>query len=361
MSELLSLKNIQCSFDGQTVVNDVSMHVNAGNLVCLLGPSGCGKTTVLRAIAGFQPIDKGEILLHEQVVSRAGLMLPPEKRRVGMVFQDYALFPHLTVGRNVAFGLRRLSAEEQDHTVNNMLTLVGLETMANRYPHELSGGQQQRVALARALAPKPDLVLMDEPFSNLDVELRERVSYEVREILKTQGTTAILVTHDQHEAFALGDHVGVMNNGRILQWDTPYNLYHEPCCPFIAEFVGQGIFLPGTLSEPDTIETEIGAHHGNRAYGWDRGTEVELLLRPDDIVADPDSGLRGTIIKKAFKGAEILYTLKLKSGSEILSLLPSHTDHAVGEEMGIRIEADHLVAFPARIRREAVNSAKSTR
>ncbi|MBE9516289.1 MAG: ABC transporter ATP-binding protein [Proteobacteria bacterium] len=336
------------------------MHVNTGNLVCLLGPSGCGKTTVLRAIAGFQPIDKGEILLHEQLVSAPGMMLPPEKRHVGMVFQDYALFPHLTVGRNVAFGLRHLSAEEQADTISDMLTLVGLETMSGRYPHELSGGQQQRVALARALAPKPDLILMDEPFSNLDVELRERVSYEVREILKAQGATAILVTHDQHEAFALGDQVGVMNNGRILQWDTPYNLYHEPCCPFIAEFVGQGVFLAGTLGEPDTIETEIGAHKGNRAYDWERGTKVELLLRPDDIVADPESSLRGVIVKKAFKGAEILYTLQLKSGSEILSLLPSHTDHAVGEEMGIRIEADHLVAFPEHARRDAVNAVKST-
>lgn len=360
MSKLLSLKDIKCSIDGQTVVHNVTMHVNAGNLVCLLGPSGCGKTTILRAIAGFQPIDEGEIHLHGQLVSAAGLMLPPEKRRVGMVFQDYALFPHLTVGDNVAFGLRHLSADEQTETVISMLKLVGLEAMAERYPHELSGGQQQRVALARALAPKPGLILMDEPFSNLDVELRERVSYEVREILKAQGATAILVTHDQHEAFALGDQVGVMHNGRILQWDTPYNLYHEPCCPFIAEFIGQGVFLPGTLTSPETIETEIGEHHGNRAYGWEPGTRVELLLRPDDIVADPGSGLKGKIVKKAFKGAGILYTLRLQSGSEILTLLPSHTDHALGDKIGFRIKADHLVAFPEHMRRQAMAEMEIT-
>lgn len=361
MSELLSVKDIKCSIDGQTVVRNVAMHVNAGSLVCLLGPSGCGKTTILRSIAGFQPVDEGEIHLHGQLVSAAGLMLPPEKRSVGMVFQDYALFPHLSVGDNVAFGLRHLSGEEQAETVNSMLKLVGLEAMASRYPHELSGGQQQRVALARALAPRPDLILMDEPFSNLDVELRERVSYEVREILKAQGATAILVTHDQHEAFALGDQVGVMHNGCILQWDTPYNLYHEPCCPFIAEFIGQGVFLPGTLVSPDTIETEIGRHQGDRAYTWDPGTRVELLLRPDDIVADPDSSLKGRIIKKAFKGAGILYTLKLASGSEILSLLPSHTDHALGDDIGFRIKADHLVAFPENMRKDAMAAMEITR
>ncbi|MDH5631814.1 MAG: ABC transporter ATP-binding protein [Gammaproteobacteria bacterium] len=348
MSELLSLKDIKCSIDGLTVVNGVNMQVNKGNLVCLLGPSGCGKTTVLRAIAGFQSVDEGEISLHEQLVSAKGFMQPPEKRRVGMVFQDYALFPHLTVGDNVSFGIRHLPPAERADTVNRMLALVGLDAMKSRYPHELSGGQQQRVALARALAPKPDLILMDEPFSNLDVELRERVSYEVRDILKQQGATAVLVTHDQHEAFALGDQVGVMNNGRILQWDTPYNLYHEPCCAFIAEFIGQGVFLPGVLTSPDIIETEIGHHRGNRSYNWETGSKVELLLRPDDIIADPESDLRATVTKKAFKGAEILYTLKLKSGAEILSVLPSHADHGIGDELGIRVETDHLVAFPQR-------------
>ncbi len=346
MNEILTLNNIECQYDGRLAVCGLSMHVNAGEIVCLLGPSGCGKTTVLRGIAGFHPLTGGEILINGTTVSQPGFTLPPEKRHLGMVFQDHALFPHLRVAGNIGFGLRGITSVEKDHIVNEMLEIVGLSGMGERYPHELSGGQQQRVALARALAPKPDLVLLDEPFSNLDIELRERLSGEVRQILKRRGTTAVLVTHDQHEAFALGDAVGVMHEGRILQWDTPYNLYHEPSHRFIADFIGQGVFLRGTLLTPDTVETEIGVHKGNRAYGWGRGTRVEVLLRPDDIVSDPASTLQAEVVQKAFRGAEILYTLRLPSGGRVLSLFPSHADHSLGERVGIRVQADHLVAFP---------------
>ena len=346
MEHLVVIKEIECRYGDRPVVRDLTLHVNRGNLVCLLGPSGCGKTTVLRAVAGFHPLSRGEILLSGRLVSRPGFSLPPEARRLGMVFQDYALFPHLDVAGNVGFGLRPLPAPEREAVVREMLATVGLEGMERRYPHELSGGQQQRVALARALAPKPDLILLDEPFSNLDVELRERLSYEIRDILKRQGATAILVTHDQHEAFALGDQVGVMHEGRLIQWDTPYNLYHEPRCRFVADFIGQGVLLPATLVAPEVVETELGAHRGNRAYTWGPGTKLEVLFRPDDIVPDPDSPLQGQIVKKAFKGAEILYTLRLPSGTELLTLFPSHSDHALGACVGIRVEADHLVAFP---------------
>jgi iron(III) transport system ATP-binding protein len=344
----LSLRDVECGYDGRPAVRGLSTHVNPGDIVCLLGPSGCGKTTVLRAIAGFHNIDAGEIRIKGQVVSRPGATLPPERRSLGMVFQDHALFPHLTVTDNVAFGLRRQGREEKQRIVAETLELVGLAEMAARFPHELSGGQQQRVALARALAPRPDLILMDEPFSSLDVEMRERLSAEVRDILKKRGTTAVLVTHDQHEAFALGDLVGVMRDGMLLQWDTPYNLYHEPGCRFVADFIGQGVFLPGTLLAPDTVETEAGIYKGNRAYNWGKGTCIEVLLRPDDIVPDPDSPLQAVIVQRAFKGAEILYTLQLPSGGRVLSLFPSHADHAPGERVGIRVQADHLVAFPLR-------------
>ncbi len=346
MSELLSLKGVKCSYEDRAVVRDLSMHVNRGNLVCLLGPSGCGKTTVLRAIAGFHPLDAGEISINDRPVSSPGFTLPPEKRRLGMVFQDYALFPHLDIGKNIAFGLRHLPSDHQQQVVEAMLEVVGLKGMEHRYPHELSGGQQQRVALARALAPQPDLLLMDEPFSNLDVELRERLSEEVRQILKKQGITMVLVTHDQHEAFALGDQVGVMHEGRLLQWDTPYNLYHEPNCRFVADFIGQGVFLDGQLTAPDTVKTMLGEHKGNRAYDWGEGTPVEVLLRPDDVLPDTDSELKLEILQKAFKGAEILYTLKSPNGGRLLSLFPSHADHRIGEKVGVRIEADHLVVFP---------------
>lgn len=345
MSVLLELKDVHTGYLDSPVVRGLSMHVNRGGIVCLLGPSGCGKTTVLRSIAGFQGISQGAIQLLGRIVSRPGLTVPPEKRQLGMVFQDYALFPHLTVSRNIGFGVRKASSNEKGRITRELLTVMGLETLGDRYPHELSGGQQQRVALARALAPRPDIVLLDEPFSNLDVELRERLSAEVREILNNLGITAVLVTHDQHEAFAFADQMGVMHGGRILQWDSAYNLYHEPADRFVADFIGKGVFVEGTLLAPDTVQTELGIIKANRAYKWPRGSQVDILLRPDDILPDAKGTLCARVETKAFKGAEILYALKLDTGSVVLSLFPSHLDYAVGEHVGIRVAADHLVAF----------------
>lgn len=347
MSKILELHDIECQYEGRPAVSDLSMHVNEGQIICLLGPSGCGKTTALRAIAGFEPLYKGEIILSGKTVSRPGYTLAPEKRRLGMVFQDYALFPHMDIRQNIAFGLRNLNKTATKSVTESLLNKVGLSGMDGRYPHELSGGQQQRVALARALAPNPDIILMDEPFSNLDVELRERLSTEVRDILKGQGITGILVTHDQNEAFAMGDYVGVMYDGKIQQWDTPYNLYHEPKNRFVADFIGQGVFLRGTLIAPDAIQTELGIVKGNRAYDWETGSPVDLLLRPDDIVPDSSSQLTAKVTYKAFMGAETMYTLQLRTGSKILSMFPSHHDHQIGEDVHIQIAADHMVAFPA--------------
>ncbi|MDZ7663623.1 ABC transporter ATP-binding protein [Thiohalophilus sp.] len=343
---LLELKQIECRHRGVAAVENLNLHVNQGDLVCLLGPSGCGKTTVLRAIAGFQPLHAGEIRLRDQRISYPGYTLSPEKRRIGMVFQDYALFPHLDVCGNITFGLRNLSKSECKRITDEMLEVVGLGGMGHRYIHELSGGQQQRVALARALAPHPELILMDEPFSNLDIDMRERLSNEVREILKQQGISGILVTHDQHEAFAMGDQIGVMSEGHILQRDTAYNLYHSPANRFVADFIGQGVFVRGTLVSPDTVKTTLGTISGDRAYEWDPGTEVELLLRPDDIVYDPEGPLQGKVLQRAFKGAEILYTLKLEDDTEVLSLFPSHHDFAVGENVTVDLALDHMVVFP---------------
>ncbi|HHZ88031.1 MAG TPA: ABC transporter ATP-binding protein [Chromatiaceae bacterium] len=345
---LLHVKSIACQYDGNTIVEDLSFHVNEGNIISLLGPSGCGKTTVLRAIAGLEPVTEGSIELLGDIVSKPGHTLAAEKRGIGMVFQDYALFPHLDVGANIAFGLRNESNKSRDAIVGELLEVVGLDGYANRFPHELSGGQQQRVALARALAPKPQLLLMDEPFSSLDVELRERLSVEVRDILRARNITGILVTHDQHEAFAMCGHIGILHQGKIRQWDTPFNLYHEPVDRFVADFIGQGRFLKGTMLTPDTIKTEIGNLSGNRAFAWPEGTEVDVLLRPDDIVEDSQSTLTTTITEKAFKGAETLYTLRLPSGNTLLTLLPSHHDHQIGSTLAIRVAADHMVAFQQR-------------
>lgn len=350
---VLEVRDIECRYDADAVVRGLSFHLRAGTIACLLGPSGCGKTTVLRAIAGFEPIRAGHIRLRDEPVSAPGTMVAPERRRIGMVFQDYALFPHLTVAENIAFGIRNREGNRPSQKrsyvkerINELLALTDLAAFAERWPHELSGGQQQRVALARALAPRPDLVLLDEPFSNLDVDLRERLTVEVRDILRSQNATAIVVTHDQSEAFAISDVVGVMHDGRIVQWDTPYNLYHEPANRFVADFIGQGRFLPGRLLDHHKLATEAGEIAGNRAFVWPPGTEVDVLLRPDDIVPDADGPLTGLVTDKAFKGAEILYTLKLSTGISLLSLFPSHLNHEVGDSVRIRIDAEHLVAFP---------------
>jgi iron(III) transport system ATP-binding protein len=236
--------------------------------------------------------------------------------------------------------------------VEELLATVGLTGAGVKYPHELSGGQQQRVALARALAPRPALLLLDEPFSNLDVDLRERLSLEVRDILKRSGITAILVTHDQHEAFAVADEIGIMHEGRIQQWDTPYNLYHKPINRFVADFVGQGVFLQGEVINAHEVQIELGTLTGSiptdciagcRQCGKD--CRVSVLLRPDDVVHDDAADTQAEVVAKAFRGAEFLYTLKLPSGMRVLSLVPSHHNHAIGEKIGIRLDVDHVVVF----------------
>jgi iron(III) transport system ATP-binding protein len=343
------VRALEHAYGAHRVVRRMDFSLQPGGIGCLLGPSGCGKTTVLRCIAGFEPVQGGEIALSDRVVSRPGLQVPPEKRGIGMVFQDYALFPHLSVTGNVAFGLRHLTDAQAAKRTADMLELVGLSDTADVYPHELSGGQQQRVALARALAPAPDLLLLDEPFSNLDVDLRERLSLEVRASLKAAGTTAILVTHDQHEAFALADEIGVMRNGTIEQWDSAYNLYHRPRTRFVADFVGQGVFLRGTAAVDGRLNTEFGPLEGEWSSRVPPGGAVDLLLRPDDIIHDDASPWQAEVTAKAFRGAEFLYTLKLASGTRLLSLVPSHHNHAIGERIGIRLAIDHVVAFPAEM------------
>ncbi len=342
---LLQLNNIRQTYGEQVVIHDLSLALQKGDIGCLLGPSGCGKTTALRCIAGFEPVSAGEILLNGVCVSSADFLVLPEQRRIGMVFQDYALFPHLDVAANIGFGLHRLTRVQCERRVDELLQVVQLTNVSKKYPHELSGGQQQRVALARALAPKPELMLLDEPFSNLDVSLRERLSMEVREILKDQGITAILVTHDQAEAFAIADEIGVMHQGEIQQWDTAFNLYHRPVNRFVANFVGQGVFLPGRVINAQQIEIELGILTGEISQLCDSGCKVDVLVRPDDIVYDDASPLQATVIHKAFRGAEILYTLRLVNGAKVIALVPSHHNHVIGEKIGIKLETDHIVAF----------------
>ncbi len=341
----LELQDVTRRFGTRNAVDGLSLRLPQGSIGCLLGPSGCGKTTALRCIAGFEPVDSGLIRAHGRVLSSPAFHAPPETRQIGMVFQDYALFPHLTVQQNVAFGLHRRAREARRSRVEEILAIVGLTEYRERYPHQLSGGQQQRVALARALAPEPAIVLLDEPFSSLDVELRERLGIEVRAVLKSLNTTALLVTHDQQEAFAVADIVGVMREGRLEQWDAPYELYHRPATRFVADFIGQGVFIDGEVVAADTFRTELGLMRACGNGALRPGRKVDLLLRPDDVIHDDTSMLRARVCERAFRGAQFLYKLRLDSGAHVLSLVPSHHDHAVGEQIGIRIEPDHVVAF----------------
>ena len=351
---LLVVEGLSHAYGRQAVVRELSFRLADGEIACLLGASGCGKTTVLRLVAGFEAPQAGRITLGDRLIADATVQVPPEARRIGMVFQDYALFPHLTVAQNVAFGLQNKVVAERrsDARVAEMLDLVGLGALAARYPHELSGGQQQRVALARALAPAPHLLLLDEPFSNLDVELRERLSLEVRQILKRAGTAAVLVTHDQHEAFAVADVGGVMHAGRIEQWASPYELYHQPATRYVADFIGQGVFVPGEVIAAGEVRVELGTLHSHLPLDCSetcarcaRNCRLDVLLRPDDVVHDDASPILAEVVAKSFRGAEFLYTLRLASGRDVLSLVPSHHNHAVGERIGIRLDVDHVVGF----------------
>jgi len=354
----LSLESVAVRYPksgaNRAAVEGVSLGLVRGQIGVLIGPSGCGKTSLLRAVAGLEPCAAGRVVIDGQTLSEpdAGLHLAPERRQIGMVFQDYALFPHLSVADNVAFGVAGLDRSARAKRVRQMLDLVGLGHAAKRAPHQLSGGQQQRVALARALAPGPRLLLLDEPFSSLDVDLRERLAQEVRVILKESGTTALLVTHDQLEAFAVGDVIGVMNKGRLEQWEDAYTLYHRPASRFVAQFIGHGVFAPAQIvacAHGPCVHTPLGELNDvagcplPEAYP---GGHCDVLLRADDIVHDDASPVRALIERKAFRGSEFLLTLRLDSGERVMAHVPSHHDHQVGEWIGIRAEVDHVVTFP---------------
>ncbi|MCX7563142.1 ABC transporter ATP-binding protein [Xanthomonadaceae bacterium XH05] len=310
----------------QIVVDGLSLALARGEIGCLLGASGCGKTTVLRAIAGFEPLHAGRITLDGVDVAGPEEHWPPERRHVGMVFQDYALFPHLSVAGNVGFGLRGMARAERDARVHGILERIGLEALAGRYPHELSGGQQQRVALARALAPAPSVLLLDEPFSNLDIHTRGRLASEVRDLLKASDITALLVTHDQAEAFAVADRIGVMDRGRILQWSDAPGLYHTPQDRFVAGFIGRGTLVPATV---------LGLEG-----------EGDVLVRPEHLRCDATGPIRARLIERAFHGPETRAVMALPSGERVEVDLPAGVPVATGDEITFSYCGDARQRFP---------------
>ena len=343
----LQVENLALGYAGQPVLEDVSLALASGEIGCLLGASGSGKSTLLRAVAGFEPVQRGSIRLQGRQVSAPGQMAPAHLRGVGMVFQDHALFPHLRVAENVGFGLRELPRRERAERVGALLEMVGLQALARAWPHELSGGQQQRVALARALARRPALLLLDEPFANLDANLRERLGAEVRALLKEHGTAGLLVTHDQREAFAMADVVGVLEGGRLQQWAPPFELYHRPASRAVASFIGEGELMHGIVG-PGGIALPAGVVPLPAGQRLEQGSRVEVLLRPDDIVPDPASAHTATVTARSFRGAEFLYTLGFDCGARALALMPSRFDFPVGACIGVRLELAHVIAFPSQ-------------
>ncbi|ELZ23876.1 ABC transporter [Haloterrigena salina JCM 13891] len=349
---VLELESVAKRYGAETVISELSLSVREGEILTLLGPSGCGKTTTLRLIAGLERPDAGRIDLRGERVAGADRFVPPEERDVGVVFQEFALFPHLTARENVAFGLRDRDERERDARVDELLDLVGLETRGGAYPDELSGGQQQRIALARALAPEPELLLLDEPFSNLDADLRVEMREEVRRIITETGVTAVSVTHDQEEALSISDRVAVLCDGDIEQIDRPQAVFQRPDSRFVAGFLGHANFLAGEV-RGDGVDTAVGRVRRDAITdltGRHDGATVDLLVRPDDVTAAPADGeaADGRVVYRRYLGPTALYRVELESG-ETLECMHNHVDRIdVGERVAVRVTADHDLAwFPA--------------
>ena len=324
------------AFGEVRAVDGFDLELAQGEALVLLGPSGCGKTTALRLIAGLETPDAGTVEIGGRVVAGPGVALPPEKRHVGMVFQEYALFPHMSVKDNIAYGLPKGSARAE--RVREMISLASLEGLEKRLPHQLSGGQQQRVALARALAPGPGALLLDEPFSNLDAALRSQVRQETRDILRASGTTAVFVTHSREEALFMGDLIAVMNLGRVEQVDTPKRIFHAPATRFVAGFMGMADFLPARSSE-GALRTELGG--APLPAGLPSGDGIDVMVRPDDVAIRPSESGQGVIVESVFQGAFYLYRVALASGG-VVHCLESHTaEYLVGTRVDVSLALGH--------------------
>jgi iron(III) transport system ATP-binding protein len=339
----VDVRGVWKSFGGSPVLEDVSLHVEPGTMVALLGPSGCGKTTLLRIVAGLEAADAGEVRVGDRLLAGPGTHVPPEKRRVGMVFQDWALFPHMSVARNVGYGLPRLDRAERARRVAEALELVGLAGLGDRSPGTLSGGQQQRVALARALAPRPSVLLLDEPFSNLDTALRVQVRTEVHHLLVELGVTTVFVTHDQEEAFVLGDEVAVMSGGRIVQQDRPAELYRAPATPWVASFVGDANLIPGTVHDVSAA-TPLG-RIPLEAPAVGSGTAVEVLVRPEELRLEPGGPALVELVE--FYGHDTVYVVRLEAGEALRVRQGSAPRFRRGDRVTVRFVGERTVAYPA--------------
>ena len=343
-NDKLNLQSVKIALDSKVILDDVNLKIDTGEIVSLMGSSASGKTSLIRSIAGFHNISSGTIQIDGQVVDDSIRRSDVAMRNVGVIFQDLALFPHLTVRENICFGLNNIDSAQQENRAKKLEDLLDIENITNRYPNQISGGQQQRVAIARAIAPKPNLLLLDEPFSALDYELKDNLMNDIMKLIKSENMTAILITHSAEEAFKMSDKIAFISNNTITQFANPYDIYHRPASKEIANFFGISSYIKAKITDSSHIKCILGDFVG-MVDQYNKDAKVDLLIRPDDIIHDDDSLFSAKVIKKTFRGSDFLYELELNDGQKIFCYTPSHHNHQVNEVIGIKLDLDHLVIF----------------
>ena len=340
----LEIENVSLSIEDTLILENLSLNVDEHEIISLIGPSASGKSSLLRIIAGFENVDSGKVKLSGLVVDDRSIIVQPQNRNVGIIFQDLALFPHLSCKDNILFGISNHSAAHKNQRLDRLCGLLDITSIIDKYPHEISGGQQQRIAIARALAPGPEILLLDEPFSALDEELKETLIHDVKNLLKEEKITTIVITHNIKEAFQLSDKIAFLDNKKIMQFDTAYNLYHKPHTKEIANFCGIGSFINGNIIDANHVSTGLGDLFGDTSK-FKIGLNVSVMIRPDDIIHDDDSAQSAKVLEKVFFGSDFLYKLELSKGEKIYCYTPSHHNHTINEVIGIKPVIDHLILF----------------
>ena len=343
-NDKLNLQSVKIALDSKVILDDVNLKIDTGEIVSLMGSSASGKTSLIRSIAGFHNISSGVIQIDGQIVDDSIRRSDVAMRNVGVIFQDLALFPHLTVRENICFGLNNIDSAQQQNRAKKLEDLLDIENITNRYPNQISGGQQQRVAIARAIAPKPNLLLLDEPFSALDYELKDNLMNDIMKLIKSENITAILITHSAEEAFKMSDKIAFISNNTITQFANPYDIYHRPVSKEIANFFGISSYIKAKITDSSHINCILGDFVG-MVDQFNKDDKVDLLIRPDDIIHDDDSLFSAKVTEKTFRGSDFLYELELKDGQKIFCYAPSHHNHQVNEVIGIKLDLDHLVIF----------------
>lgn len=340
----LEIENISLNIDGNLIIDNLNLNICEQEIISIIGPSASGKSSLLRIIAGFENVNSGRVKINGVIVDDRSKVVVPQNRQVGIIFQDLALFPHLNCEDNILFGISKHTPAEKYKRLNRLSNLLDISGILKSFPHEISGGQQQRIAIARALAPKPEILLLDEPFSALDEKLKETLMSDVKKLLQEEKITTIVITHNIKEAFEISDKIAFLDDKKIIQYDTAYNLYHKPLTKEIANFCGIGSFINGKVIDANHVQTKLGQFFGNTSQ-FTIGSNVKVMIRPDDIIHDDNSTQSAKVIEKSFHGSDFLYKLELSDGERVFCYTPSHHNHALNEVIGIKPVIDHLIIF----------------